>query len=105
MEYRMPGSAINNPRSTPQSINLKFTTFGTNLYSFNVFPNPANVSINLSSEVSKEITILLKNIMGQELTSFSFSKESGIIDVSHLAKGVYFLIEEQTGNVQKLIIQ
>ena len=105
MEYRMPGSAITNPRSTPQSINLKFTSFGTNLYSFNVFPNPANVSINLSSEVSKEITILLKNIMGQELTSFSFSKESGIIDVSHLAKGVYFLIEEQTGNVQKLIIQ
>lgn len=53
----------------------------------NAFPNPAN-SLLYSNRFKKDVTITLFNNSGQVISSFPIQNE-GMIDVGHLATGVY----------------
>lgn len=67
-----------------------------------IFPNPSNGIINIESQ--EELTsVSLFSISGQELIN---TRNTNIIDVSHLATGVYILrIVSQNGVVEKKIVK
>jgi Secretion system C-terminal sorting domain len=74
--------------------------FGTSLKeksrtNFNFYPNPARDKITLQSEGIKQVTIT--NPIGQTVKTFRFQKsEYEVLDVSDLARGIYFLTVETT---------
>lgn len=77
-------------------------------YASNVFvyPNPTNNSININ-QLNKEVKqIFLYNINGQLLLKKTITSKNNTINVSHLAKGVYFMkISHKNRTLIKKIIK
>jgi photosystem II stability/assembly factor-like uncharacterized protein len=76
---------------------------------FNLFPNPANTKISISSERlrNQETDISVLTIKGEILLREKFNQQSQIeLDVSNLAKGIYLVkIQSKEGiEVKKLVI-
>lgn len=73
-------------------------------YLVSVYPNPATNHINISNV--KKGTALLYNFSGKEIIRKKISNQDNIIDIWHLASGVYFLkIEKNKAIVTKKIIK
>lgn len=105
MEYKLAGSANSPDSEGPSFIDLVFKNKNYSNTTFTVIPNPASATIKIRSEKSGRLNFILKNLLGQRITEYAFNSESNQIDVSGLARGVYLLVEMETGNVQKLILQ
>jgi len=58
-----------------------------------VYPNPANDAINyqISVNIPGSFSMAVYDILGQKLMSFDQSTNTGTIDISGLANGVYFV--------------
>jgi hypothetical protein len=74
---------------------------------FYLFPNPATdmITLSFSSSVPDNLIkqIVLFDLYGKHLQTFSIKKPSMQIDVSFLSKGVYFLqIIDKQGNSRPL---
>ncbi len=105
MEYKLAGSANSPDSESPSFIDLVFKNKNYSNTTFTVIPNPANATIKIRSEKTGRLNFILKNLLGQRIGEYAFNSESDQIDVSGLARGVYLLVEMETGNVQKLILQ
>ena len=66
-----------------------------------VFPNPAANSINITclSFLNNQEKLQILDITGKELLHFIPNKNEMVIDISSLAKGVYF-VKYGTENIQ-----
>jgi hypothetical protein len=80
--------------------------------SFNMLPNPATnkVTIEYTADKAVPATIRLVSINGQEVYSENFAQAKGKniqnIDISGLAKGVYFLqLRSENANISKKLIK
>lgn len=77
-----------------------------------VYPNPANGSLSIAYKSNTDVTIIFTNVMGQQMKQFKQLSTSGTqqnvkMDISDLAKGVYFISitgENKTSKVYKVII-
>jgi hypothetical protein len=58
---------------------------------FEVYPNPANNSVTISSNQSSGEWIVLKNTLGQVVVQKTQFSSMVTLDVSHLTSGIYFL--------------
>jgi len=81
-------------------------------FNLNIFPNPANGSVNLSFNLIKpsEVSIELYDILGSKYYTESQSKNSGInttsIDLSNYNTGVYFIkLSTEDLIISKMIIK
>ena len=70
--------------------------------SISLYPNPT--SNNLTIETSKPTTILIVDLLGQELFNSKIDI-SEVIDVSFLANGIYFVKDLQNGGSVKFVKQ
>jgi hypothetical protein len=82
---------------------LKFLNNGLN---FQVYPNPSNGIFRINFNTGEQLVdIQLYAIQGNLV--YKTSVKSGLVDCSHLSKGMYLLhvsIEEKKVAVQKIII-
>ena len=88
---------INDGLCTDTTTCQVITTVGIeeeNQFSFNVFPNPTNGILNISS--SQEIeSVVVKNTLGQIVL---MERNSNSIDMSSFTNGIYFVtIETSAG--------
>ncbi|MBL7932063.1 MAG: T9SS type A sorting domain-containing protein [Bacteroidia bacterium] len=77
-----------------------------NTTTINIYPNPNNGEFNIKSE--KDLTIQLFNDLGQVIRTYQLNAENNyLIQVSDLAKGIYFIADDKNRplNKQKIIIQ
>ncbi|MEM7163004.1 MAG: GEVED domain-containing protein [Bacteroidota bacterium] len=84
------------------------------LSAFTLFPNPTNDQLTMNAEFTKQknISILLRNNLGQIIRSHSFNTVNQIFhtwDVSDFSAGMYFFeirdLESKQYSVQKVIIR
>ena len=70
-----------------------------------VYPTPAHTSLTVQSE--RKVDVKLMNQLGQVVYSNEFQEGINTIDLSSLAKGLYFLTAEGSGKVEshKIIIE
>lgn len=104
MEYKLPGIPLSNNVESNNILELYFNK-KENTSGFSVTPNPSNSFFQLQSESNDVVEINMLNMLGEFVTSVRFKNTSEPISVTHLAKGVYILVELNTGKVQKLILQ
>ena len=80
-----------------------------NQYNLIIFPNPAKDVINIEvvGELGKNATIVLSNIIGQEVYSITTNSKKIEIPVASLASGIYTLTFQNNGNkkVEKIVIE
>ncbi|MCK9423624.1 MAG: T9SS type A sorting domain-containing protein [Bacteroidales bacterium] len=83
-----------------------------NAITFEVFPNPVKTTLHCSYNMltGRQGTILLKNILGEELVKLALSEQEGEIamDITGYPNGIYFcvlVIDDQVKTLQKIIIQ
>ncbi|HJY64605.1 MAG TPA: T9SS type A sorting domain-containing protein [Ignavibacteria bacterium] len=81
-----------------------------NIFSINLFPNPANVStsISYSLESSSDVTIEIFNLVGEKTKSvFSGNQNAGEhaidVDCTKLSNGIYF-VKLSAGKIEKTIM-
>ncbi|HRI20086.1 MAG TPA: T9SS type A sorting domain-containing protein, partial [Panacibacter sp.] len=68
---------------------------------FTVYPNPANTTVYI--QVNSKATFFLINQAGKLLLIKNIDY-SGTINVANLASGLYYLKNNTTGAVQKIIV-
>jgi subtilisin family serine protease len=92
------GGRLNLFRSVKSIQNYCLTTGANDLPAneniLNVYPNPAEDVINVTVVSSEACTLVLSNVLGQELKSVAVSAGSGSaiqIDTEGLSKGLYFV--------------
>ena len=88
-----------------QSAALSTTSF-TNDMSLRVYPNPTTDLLNLVSEHPMDEAVLY-NVLGKEILRKPLGETRGRLDVSTVAKGVYFLniFGKNTRTVRKVVVQ
>ncbi len=104
MEYKLPGNPLYNEEVDKLFLELQFN-IKKGSSGFTATPNPANSFFQLHSESNEEKEINMLNMLGEFITSIRFKNMSEPINISHLSKGVYILMEPQTSEVKKLILQ
>ncbi len=125
-DFNNDGTHPSNPNGRQKVANLLFNFFTTdstsipwflkqtitevsNIHDRNqlkIFPNPANSIIQISSDkILNQISIC--NMSGEHILNLTTDKNEISIDVSHLAKGIYFIkaTADKKAIPQKLIIQ
>ena len=72
-----------------------------NLHNFKMYPNPVkdNLTISLDTEIT---AVSIYNMLGQEVISKSIDGNEGVIDVSKLRGGTYF-VKVAVGNEVKVV--
>ena len=82
-----------------------------NLHRVSVFPNPTNNELNISLDVKEKETFTLKllsitgKVIYEEIVSDFAGAYKNTLDVSDIAKGIYFLnINGTTGNINKKVM-
>ena len=78
--------------------------------SLNIYPNPANSTVNVNFTSVEDVTINIITVTGQNIYTEMFKATSEInksIDVSSFAKGIYYINLKSDSNnvVSKLIIE
>ena len=88
-----------------QSAPLSTAEF-TNDLSLRVYPNPTTDRVNLVSDNLMDEAVLY-NVLGKEIMRRSLGQTRGTLDLSQVAKGVYFLniFGENTRTVKKVVVQ
>ncbi|MBN8693283.1 MAG: T9SS type A sorting domain-containing protein [Bacteroidetes bacterium] len=94
-----------NDKLFPTGIN-SLAIFNENIQ---VYPNPAKdlINVDLTSLSKEEITVEIKNVLGQSIYQTQSLNQHMVINVSTLQSGVYMLIVKQ-GNqesIKKVVIQ
>lgn len=83
------------------------------LKTFNVNPNPANQSINISFDLNEDAVVTLKltdltgkNILTQEVQNYNKGENNYVISANLLDNGIYFieLSTNQMHTVKKVVI-
>ena len=70
--------------------------------SFSIYPNPAKTSFTVEmSQLNKETTISMKNVLGQTIFNKTVVTLKTIIDLTNFAEGVY-LIELTQGDTKTI---
>lgn len=71
-----------------------------------LYPNPAKDKLNLKWNNSNNISVIIYNSIGQELSTVFLSKQNEIIDISELENGLYFLkiIDGNKIEINKIIV-
>ena len=73
---------------------------------FSIYPNPCQntFTVDLKDNNSKQTSIIIRNVQGQEVKNLSIINTSNI-DISELPKGIYFvtILSEEKCSTQKLI--
>ncbi|MBC8172617.1 MAG: choice-of-anchor L domain-containing protein [Chitinophagales bacterium] len=75
------------------------------LEAINIYPNPAsdNFTIDMPAEIA-EATVIIKNILGEDLRAFEINTGKTEVNSSDLAKGMYYLeIQSKESIVTKTI--
>ncbi len=92
--------------ATPTKENPVFTS------ELNVFPNPSNtlITISYSNSFSKEISISIKNQLGQQILKKTFPASNELkqtFDLGGQCKGVYFIeiISGDSREIRKIILE
>ncbi|MBP6730893.1 MAG: T9SS type A sorting domain-containing protein [Chitinophagales bacterium] len=97
---------INDVALTEAEINETFTGIASlkEEFAFSCFPNPASDRFQLETEVP--VTASIFNAQGQLVLSNEVNNKIAVIDVSGLAKGVYFLQaqEKQSARMVRRVI-
>ena len=70
---------------------------------FTIFPNPSNDVITIKSNYSNDQFDLL-NHLGEKLLQFNVSNGQSNFSIAHLDTGIYFLRQNQTNRIQKLVV-
>jgi hypothetical protein len=89
--------------------NVAENNIGTNKKTINIYPNPANALLNITSDYAFE-SITLRNLVGQVVHQVQLNNHTlqSQLDLSALASGVY-LVEVHFGNgvvaAQRLVIE
>lgn len=112
--YGLKGS---NKLSNFQAININPVGIQTNAFNplktFNVNPNPANQSINISFDLNEDAVVTLKltdltgkNILTQEVQNYNKGENNYVISANLLDNGIYFieLSTNQIHTVKKVVI-
>jgi hypothetical protein len=60
-------------------------------FDFNIFPNPVQTNLNITTSSTRECVGILSDISARKLCSFSFERNHKV-DVSFLPSGLYFLV-------------
>ncbi len=73
---------------------------------FSIFPNPANQTFNLKVPIAKGFYSIV-DLRGRILKSSIIQTESTLVDISNLAKGLYFVIIDANSKraVSKLVVE
>lgn len=71
-------------------LNISLQNFGT-------FPNPANEQMNISVAGANEFTYQFVNLLGKDVLDGVSTGENTVVNVSGMAKGIYFLIVQTNG--------
>ena len=71
-----------------------------------VFPNPAKDKLNLKWNGANDISVVIYNLIGQELSSIFITKQNATIDIANLPGGLYFLkiTDENKIGIKKIIV-
>ncbi|MDQ3193198.1 MAG: YCF48-related protein [Bacteroidota bacterium] len=85
------------------NISVKVEHIG--LSKMNFYPNPANDKLTIEIAQIAESILFLYNISGQELLKQKLNESKTVLDIGHLASGVYFikLCDENTVEMRKII--
>lgn len=72
-----------------------------------LYPNPAKDKLNVEWNNSNNISVIIYNAIGQELSIVSLSKQNETIDIANLQSGFYFLkiIDGNKIGVKKIIVE
>jgi len=129
-DYNTDGTHPSNPTGRQKVANLLFNFFTTdsttvpwflnqaatgmsaiqNPDQVNIFPNPTNTVINISSDKSLDL-VTIYNLLGENVMTIvpkvSGTKTINSVDVSNLEKGIYFIrvISKENSTSQKLIVR
>jgi len=94
--------------SLGDSATYSATTLGNSTQdqiSFTIYPNPASNLIYFKGSKIKIQNFKIFNINGQQVLQSAFNPATGI-DVSHLAKGIYFIkVDTKDGSLMKKFIK
>jgi hypothetical protein len=66
----------------------------------NVFPNPTNGNVTIES--NSEVSICLRNILGETIFSKTIDNNSVQLSIAHLPKGIYFITVKKDDKAQTL---
>jgi hypothetical protein len=69
---------------------LSTNSFVANNINFNIYPNPVNSKLTIKAQQTIE-KIIIYNPLGQQIKAFQVNFKSGVIDISELDKGIYYL--------------
>jgi hypothetical protein len=73
---------------------------------FSIFPNPATTNLSITASAAKQSIISILNLQGQLLKQLSTNSETTNIDISNLARGMYFLqVSSEKGSAVKKFIK
>jgi endoglucanase len=70
---------------------LKTKSFENNTNSFEIYPNPAQNSITVSSAIDEDLAVKIYDMNGRELINTSIKGKQNSIDVNQLYLGVYLM--------------
>lgn len=93
---------------SPDSIFVGINEVNSYQANFNVYPNPATKTITIEiPKLKKECTLMICNMIGQELIRQQITENKKQLDISKLKCGVYFfkLLNDKSIEVRKVIIQ
>ncbi len=110
--YVALGSALNAGNEWGVTAVETFTTDPESLVEvaagFNIYPNPAQSTINIESSLKGEAQVSIFDMTGRCVKQVSVTEMSNVtINVEDLNKGVYFVSVQQSHshNIQKLVIE
>ena len=63
----------------------------SNKIDVNIYPNPTNGKLHIDFNENSTHTYTLKSQIGQEVANGALNKKDNVIDLSHLASGIYYL--------------
>lgn len=85
--------------------NTLLSVISTNASPFNIYPNPAITSVNISTSVFKSHEVCVSDMSGRMISSTHFFGSNTIIDIQYLSPGFYLLSVDNAAPKQVLINQ
>lgn len=94
--------------TSPGGGNMPISTFGNtdNVQEFLVYPNPVKTKLNIIYSSSSFSNLVLYDLNGKEVLRKNINNGKGILDVSKLSNGLYFIqINGEINTVKKIIVE
>lgn len=102
--YRIKQDDIDNNITYSTDVSVNTNTAITSNGSIIVYPSPATSTINVkfANQLTSPANVIVVNAMGDILTKQVFTQQQGIIDISKLKTGVYFLKCTNSGSQKEI---